>query len=99
MVSARAIKHVRELTSLALGEKRDLSDGAKVRAALLFVVVRRDALAFRPNADACPSFARYLREASQAGVRVMARRIRWGEAEGEELGTAIDDGSLPIHLD
>ena len=97
VVSARAIKHVRELTSLARGEKLDLGDGARLRAAVLFVVVRRDALEFRPNAEACPSFARYLKEAKAAGVAVLARRVRWGEAEGEEeLGVAIDDGSLPV---
>lgn len=99
VVSARAIKHVRELTSIATGEKRDLEDGSKLHAAVLFVVVRRDAVTFRPNAEACPSFARYLREARAAGVRVLARRLRWGEAEGEDLGTAIDDGNLPVELD
>ena len=79
------------------GEKLDLGDGARLRAAVLFVVVRRDALEFRPNAEACPSFARYLKEAKAAGVAVLARRVRWGEAEGEEeLGVAIDDGSLPV---
>ena len=96
VVSARAIKHVRELTSLARGEKRDLDSGATINAAVLFVVVRRDAITFRANEEACPSFARYLREARSAGVRVIARRIRWGEAESEELGTAIDDGSLQV---
>lgn len=96
VVSARAIKHVRELTSLAKGEKVDLDDGSRFNAAVLFVVVRRDAMEFRANAEACPSFARYLSEAHKAGVKVIARRVRWGEADGEELGVAIDDGSLPV---
>jgi DNA-binding sugar fermentation-stimulating protein len=95
VVSARAIKHVRELTSLAKGDKRD-ADGSQLAAAVLFVVVRRDALAFRANEEACPSFARYLREAKAAGVRIIARRVRWGEAEGEALESCIDDGSLPV---
>ena len=71
-------------------------DGARLNAAVLFVVVRRDAMQFRANAEACPSFARYLSEAHQAGVKVIARRVRWGEADGEDLGVAIDDGSLPV---
>ena len=38
MVSARAIKHVRELTAIAAGERRE--PGVSLRAALLFVVIR-----------------------------------------------------------
>ena len=40
-----------------------------LRAAVMFVVIREDAVSFRPNHEACPSFARYLREASEAGVQ------------------------------
>ena len=97
VVSARAIKHVRELTAVASGAKTS-ADGKALRAAVLFIVVRSDAVSFRPNEEACPSFARYLREAKAAGVQVIARRVRWGERHGEELGTAIDDGSLPVEL-
>merc|ERR1712224_510342 len=57
VVSARAIKHVRELTAIATGERSD--EGGQLRAAVLFVVVRSDVRSFRPNVDACPSFARY----------------------------------------
>ena len=41
-----------------------------------------------------------LREAQQAGVRVLARRVRWGEEaiKGEALGAAIDDGPLRVEL-
>ena len=107
MVSARAIKHVRELTAIAKGEKREAPpEGTKaessppLRACVLFIVVRSDATYFRPNEEACPSFARYLREAQQAGVRVLARRVRWGEEaiKGEALGAAIDDGPLRVEL-
>jgi DNA-binding sugar fermentation-stimulating protein len=97
VVSARAIKHVRELTALASGEKT--IDGARLSACVLFIVVRSDARSFRPNAEACPSFARYLREAHAAGVKVIARRVRWGDGAADEpLGAALDDGPLPVVL-
>ena len=95
VVSARAIKHVRELTAIASGE-RALDDGTPLRACVLFIVVRSDAVSFRPNAEACPSFARYLGEARDAGVTVLARRVRWGE--GDQLGAAIDEGNLPVDM-
>merc|ERR1711966_292243 len=78
VVSARAIKHVDELAALATGTKR-AADGARIAAALLFVVVRRDALSFRPNGEACPSFDKHVRAAKEAGVCVLARRVSWGE--------------------
>ncbi len=88
VVSARAINHVRELTRLV--EER------QYKATVLFVVVRGDAEAFRPNADSCPSFAKYLRLAEQAGVQVLAKRVMWGEKD-HELGSCFDDPSeLPI---
>ena len=95
VVSARAIKHVRELTAIAKGEKT-LDGGERLSACVLFIVVRRDATVFRPNREACPSFARSLTEAAAAGVKVVARRVVWDE-EGE-LGTAIDDGSMRVEL-
>jgi len=98
VVSARAIKHVRELTAIAEGVKA-LSDGTRLNAAVLFIVVRRDAQSMRPNEEACPSFARYLREAKAAGVQVLAQRVAWGdEALGEMAGTAIDEGPLSVEL-
>jgi len=50
----------------------------------LFVVIRRDAKTFRPNVDACPSFARYLREAKEAGVQIIAKQVVWGEGKDDE---------------
>lgn len=97
VVSARAIKHVRELTAIAKGERTE-ADGAPLHAAVLFVVVRSDAERFRPNAEACPSFARYIREARAAGVRVLAHRISWGD-RGEDLGRVFHDGPLECDLD
>ena len=79
----------------------------KLHAAVLFVVARRDATKFRCNAEACPSFARYVAEAKQKGVTVLARRVRWeeleggggeGEGEGGFAGGAIDDGPIPVEL-
>ena len=47
----------------------------KLRAAVMFVVIREDAVSFRPNHEACPSFARYLREAQEAGVQGRRNRL------------------------
>ncbi|KAL3941080.1 MAG: hypothetical protein SGBAC_004512 [Bacillariaceae sp.] len=71
VVSARAIKHVRELTKLANDKKQ------RFLATVLFVVIREDAEVFRPNHEACPSFARYLKEAEDKGVQILAKRVRW----------------------
>ena len=97
VVSARAIKHVRELMAIVKGERVE-ADGGKLAAAVLFIVVRSDAERFRPNAEACPSFARYIREAHDAGVLVLSHRVRWGDA-GAELGQAFHDGAIPFDLD
>lgn len=93
VVSARAIKHVCELTSLATGE-RTLDGGERVGAVMLFVVTRADAQSFRANAEACPSFAKHLARASRAGVKVVAHRVRWGT--GPLLGKALYDGAVPF---
>lgn len=94
VVSARAIKHLDELAALATGEARALPDGRRVGAALLFVVARADVYAFRPNVASCPSFAAHLRAARDAGVRVLAWRVRF-----EDDGTAVSLGALPIDWD
>jgi len=95
VVSARAIKHVDELGSVAAGEMRGES-GEKYGAAILFVVVRADAKAFRPNAEACPSFVRHLKMAKSKGVRVLAHRVSWGELQDE--GKAFWDGPMEVIL-
>ena len=85
VVSARAIKHLREATAAAQrGES----------AAVAFIVGRGDAVAFRANGAACPSFARYLADAEEAGVRVLAHGVTWGE--GDEVGVAFDSGPLEV---
>ena len=47
-------------------------------AAVLFVIQRRDAQAFRPNHDADPQFSQTLRQASRAGVRILAMTCQVG---------------------
>ena len=74
-----------------------LAVGGAVGAAVLFVVIRRDAHFFRPNDEACASFARHLRAARDAGVTVTSRRVRWGE--GDDVGRCFDDGECEVRLD
>ena len=97
VVSARAIKHVDELAKVA---RKELADPDKAsEAAVLFVVVRADVDVFRPNAKACPSFAKHIAKARADGVKVRARRVRW-VAEGGGTGSvaAYDDGDLEVVL-
>lgn len=101
VVSARAIKHVRELTEIARGTRRSTAQGpeiagAALNAAVLFIVNRGDAGFMRPNHEACPSFARYLYEAQAAGVHVLAHKVSWGE--GAELGKAVHCGAVRVEL-
>jgi len=89
VVSARAIKHVRELTRMVGDESKEFD------CTVLFVVIRHDAKAFRPNIDACPSFARYIREAKDSGVQILAKQIVWGE-ETENIGKCFEGKLLDI---
>ena len=94
VVSARAIKHVRELTRLTKGELRG-PNGETYQTAVLFVVIRKDAEYFRPNHEACPSFCKYLKEAKDAGVQVFAKRVEWGDTE-DSLGQCLEGPLLNI---
>ena len=88
---------VRELAKVA---RKELADPDKAsEAAVLFVVVRADVDVFRPNAKACPSFAKHIAKARADGVKVRARRVRW-VAEGGGTGSvaAYDDGDLEVVL-
>jgi DNA-binding sugar fermentation-stimulating protein len=87
VVSARAIKHVQELTRMVELKSKDSS----YEAAILFVVCRGDAEDFSPNAAACPSFALYLKVAHDAGVQIIARRVSW-----DDQGACRDDGEIPV---
>ncbi|CAB9509468.1 Sugar fermentation stimulation protein homolog [Seminavis robusta] len=94
VVSARSIKHVRELTRMAQGDLVGAS-GELYQAAVLFVVIRRDADYFRPNHEACPSFSKYLRQAQEAGVMLLAKRVDWGDTP-ETLGQCQEGPLLEI---
>lgn len=96
VVSARAIKHVDNLRDLATGARTE-QGGERLDAAVLFIVVRDDCVTFRPNAEACPSFAQHLADAAAAGVDVLAARVRWGE-DAAELGSCYFDGLIPVAL-
>lgn len=82
-VTARGARHLEELeTALAQGD----------RAAVVFVVQRGDARAFRPHWEADPHFARRLAEVAQRGVQVLAYRCR---VSPEEVHIAE---ALPVSL-
>lgn len=61
--TTRGARHVRNLA-------RSLEDGTAVRAAVVFVIQRPDAIAFSPNAATDPEFALALKDAYNAGVEV-----------------------------
>ena len=86
VVSARAIKHVDGLAKIKAS-----GDAA---AAVLFVAVRQDCDVFRPNVGACPSFAAHVAAAADAGVAVVARRLRWDVRGG--VAAAFDDGPIDV---
>ena len=88
MVSARAIKHVDALATIA-------KEGV-ASAAVLFVVARGDCGSFRPHAARCPSFAAHLKDAKKAGVTLVARRIRWDVRDG--VANAFDGGAIPVDV-
>lgn len=62
-VTARGLKHLRELTNMV--EKGD-------RAVMLFIIQREDTTGFAPADDLDPAYAAGLREAADAGVEVIA---------------------------
>lgn len=66
-VTERGARHVRELAELAQ---------TGWAAAVLFVVQREDASAFRPAAHLDPAFSAAFNEAVQAGVAVYCRKCR-----------------------
>jgi sugar fermentation stimulation protein A len=61
----RGARHVRELAAAVRSGRR---------AAVIFVVQRRDACSFAPHAGRDPAFAAALRDAFAAGVSVLAYR-------------------------
>jgi len=87
VVSARAIKHVMEITKLVETGEYD--------ATILFVVIRGDAKRFRPNHQACPSFAKYLKNSQEKGVQLLVKQVKWGAA-GVDIGKCFDHGWIDI---
>ncbi len=67
-VTARGARHMRELSELAQTDGWD--------AAVLFVVQREDALAFRSAFELDPTFDGALKDAVRAGVKVYCRKCR-----------------------
>ena len=95
VVSARAIKHVMELTQLVVDGRKEDDLSKKYDATVLFVVVRNDTDIFRPNHEACPSFTKYLKDAHDAGVQILSKKISWGEGD-ENFGKCYDNKMLEV---
>mmetsp|Transcript_17659 Transcript_17659/g.21752 ORF Transcript_17659/g.21752 Transcript_17659/m.21752 type:complete len:380 (+) Transcript_17659:169-1308(+) len=102
VVSTRAIAHVDNLMKVVTGELTHGQYGINLKAAILFIIVREDAAVFRPNTEACPSFAKHLKDAHDKGVKVIAHAVSWGHGDettpGKDLGTAYCAGTRPIIL-
>lgn len=86
-VSERAIKHVRELSSLQ-GES-----GGALKAALLFVVNRGDCHSVSVRRGSCPALAKAAARAADEGVAFHALRVKWSAS-----GEAHFDGMLPVDV-
>ena len=96
VVSARAIKHVTELTSIGSGEKND-EKYPELRACVLFIVVRDDCVYFRPHKEACSVFAEALENANDNNVNIVAHSIKWAnDKDGNMKG--YDNGNLHVVL-
>lgn len=95
VISARAIKHIDELSQIAEGTSL-AKNGEPFDAMMLFVVSRGDVCVFRPNHEACPTFASRMQKARQAGVRLVAYRVRWGD--GDNVGKCFADSIIPIQF-
>jgi len=94
VVSTRAIKHVRELTLIASGQRTDEAY-PQLSAAVLFIVVRDDAKQFRPNHEACPQFAAHLSAAKEAGVVIAACQVAF-ELDSRAMCNVRYMGTVPI---
>jgi DNA-binding sugar fermentation-stimulating protein len=95
VVSARAIKHVREMTEIISGKKCDVNYTPLIPV-IIFVVVREDAEIFRPNKEGCSSFCRYLKEAEDMGVNMIAIKSKF--IANESNISVYYDKVLPIEF-
>ena len=85
VVSARAIKHVRELAGAVTPDGR-------VKAAIVFVVNRHDCHNLSLRRGACPVLPLELEVAARAGVRLHAMRVSWAD------GRATWSGLVPCDI-
>jgi DNA-binding sugar fermentation-stimulating protein len=86
VVSARAIKHVREMTEIAQGLKKDTTY-PNIIPYVLFVIVRNDVKVFSPNKVACPSFHKYLKLGLDSGVKMNAISVSFTDDESSLVVT------------
>ncbi|KAL3798080.1 hypothetical protein HJC23_012371 [Cyclotella cryptica] len=83
--SSRALKHLRNLQSLADG-------GKDVTPVVLFVLNRCDCASIRACHEACPVFGEVLEEVTRNGdVKALGVRVRWTEEGG-----CYFDGVVPV---
>ena len=94
VVSARAIKHVSELTEIATGAKKD-EKYPTIRACVLFIVVRNDCDYFRPHKEACNVFSRVLENAYNNGVNIIVQKVGWKYSEDGKM-KGYDEGVIDL---
>lgn len=83
VVSARAIKHVKELTSLV--------ENGDYEASIVFMICRSDVYSFTPNKESCPQFVTHLKNAQDKGVHLRALKVNF-----DEDGRWVYDRMLPV---
>ena len=86
VVSARAIKHMRNLADMG---KKD----STIQPVIMFVVNRSDCQSVRACHEQCPVFAEELTEAKKNGVKIVAFRVKWSKD-----GKAFFDGVVPVEV-
>ena len=84
VVSARAIKHMRNLADMG---KKD----STIQPVIMFVVNRSDCESVRACHEQCPVFAEELTKAKKKGVKIVAFRVKWSKN-----GKAFFDGVVPV---
>lgn len=101
VVSARAIKHIRNLVDTSLKQKKTGTNSNNektgkatiIEPIILFVVNRSDCHTMRACHEVCPVFAKELKNAEESGVKILAVRIRWTPS-----GQAYFDGLIDVNL-
>jgi hypothetical protein len=62
------------------------------QATLLFVVLRDDVQALRPNRKSCPKFVQYLEMAHASGAQILAKRVSWDPTTTD----CYEDETIPV---